>query len=282
MLLRIPILLAFTASAAFAISEENVKQTYNAGAGGNLVVDVNFGTIDVASAADDKVSIDIHREIDTNNEETEKQFLTESPIELKQDGNTVRITARRISEQSWRWTGNVRMDAKFTVRVPKKFNLDLRTGGGTVLASDVEGTTKISTSGGKLKLAQLRGPLDAHTSGGSIAMSDCEGTLDVKTSGGEIRSETGGGKLDARTSGGAIVVRDFKGDATVKTSGGGLKFENVTGKVFGATSGGSISAALVSPLSGDVELTSSAGSIELSVPADAKLNLQATAHNGRV
>ncbi|MBA2242633.1 MAG: DUF4097 family beta strand repeat protein [Chthoniobacterales bacterium] len=283
MLLRLPIILALTASAAFAISEENVSQTLDVTPGGNLVVDVNFGTVDVSSGSDNQVAIQAHRKIEASEEAREKQFFDEAPIVISKEGNTVTIRARRITEQkSWSWSGNVSMDGRYTVRVPKNFNLDLKTGGGMVSARDITGVVKISTSGGKLKLAQLRGPVDAKTSGGSIKLEDCQGNLGVKTSGGEIRADAGSGSLDARTSGGSIVVRNFKGDTTVKTSGGQLTFENIGGKVIGQTSGGSITAALISPLPGEVELSSSAGSIDLTVPSDAALNLEADASNGTV
>lgn len=283
MLSRISLLLALTASTALALSEERISQTLDVISGGKLVVDVGFGTIDVASGAENQVKIEAERKIETSDEAKEKQFLADAPILISKDGNTVTIRARRSEEKnSWTWTGNTKMDARYTVRVPKNFNLDLRTGGGTVSAKEITGEVNISTGGGKLKLAQLRGPLNAKTSGGSIRIEDCQGALGVKTSGGEIRSEAGSGTLDARTSGGSIVVRDFKGDTSVKTSGGQLTFANIGGKVIGYTSGGSISVALPSPLPGEVELISSAGSIDLTIPSNAALTLEADASNGTV
>jgi len=283
MLLRICLLLALSVSLALATSEENITQQMDATAGGNLLVDVAFGTIDIASGADDKVSVEAHRRIETGDDAKEKQYLAEVPIVISKEGNTVTVRARRLDEKScWDWTGNTTMDARYTVRVPKTFNLDLRTGGGAISASDVAGSIKVATGGGKLKLAQLKGPVDARTSGGSIALNQCDGVLNVKTSGGEISAQAGSGSLDAKTSGGSIVVRDFKGNTIVKTSGGRLNFENVRGSVSGKTSGGSISAALVSPLPGDVELMSSAGSISLSVPTDAALDLDAETSVGSI
>lgn len=279
MLYRIALLLALSVSVALGYSEENVHQDLDVKSGGNLVVDVAFGTIDVASGANDKVVVDAHRKLETSDEAKEKQYLAEVPIEIKNEGNTVIVRARRSDKNSWSWdcNGNMSMDGRYTIRVPKNFNLDLKTGGGTITANDVTGTTKVSTGGGKLKLAQLRGPLDAKTSGGSIRLNNCEGALNVSTSGGEIKAETGKGSLEARTSGGSILVRDFGGDTNVKTSGGQLTLENVRGKLSGKTSGGSITASLVSPLPGDVDLASSAGSISLSVPADVAMNIEASA-----
>lgn len=284
MLSRIALLLALTVSAAFALSEENLHQDLDVKAGGNLVVDVAFGTIEVTGATNDKVTIEAYRKIETGNEAKEKEYLAEVPIVVTNDSNTVSVRARRTEKDSWSWncSGNMNMDARYTIRVPKNFNLDLKSGGGGISANEVTGTTKISTGGGKLKLAQLRGPLDAKTSGGSIRLNDCQGALNISTSGGEIKAETGSGSLDARTSGGSIVVRNFSGDTSVKTSGGQLTLENVKGKLSGKTSGGSVTAALVSPLPGDVDLSSSAGSISLSVPSDVAMNIEASASVGAV
>ncbi len=282
MLFRISFLLALTASFALANSEENVRQDLDAAPGENLVVDVSFGNVEVAAGSGNKATIEAHRQIEMRDEQKEKEFLAEAPITISKDGNTIFVGARREKNKSWSWSGSMSMDARYTIHVPKNFNVDLRTGGGCVTASELNGNIKASTSGGELRLTQLRGPVDARTSGGDIKISDCIGALEVKTSGGGIRSTAGGGSLDARTSGGSIVVRDFKGDTLVKTSGGQLTFENIGGKVVGQTSGGSISAALISPLPGEVDLASSAGSISLNIPVDAALTIEARASSGSV
>lgn len=281
-LLRLIFILILSAIAAFGASEENVNEQLDASAGGNLVVDVAFGTIDVGSGADNSVTIEAHRKIETGDPAKEKEYLAEVPIVVRKDGNTVTVRARRTEEKSWSWSGTTNMDARYTIRVPKNFNLDLKTGGGTISANGIVGEVKVATGGGKLRLGQLKGPLDARTSGGSIRLDGCDGALMVKTSGGEIKAQDGGGSLDAKTSGGSISVHDFKGDTVVKTSGGQLTFENVGGKMIGQTSGGSITAALVSPLPGEVDLASSAGSIVLSVPTDAACNVQAHTSVGTV
>ena len=282
MLLRSSLIFVFTTSIARATSEENVSQHLDVSSGGNLIVDVAFGKIDVSSGSENSVTVEAHRKIETSDSSKEKQYLEDVPITITKDGNTVAVRARRTDERSWGWTGNTNMDARYIVHIPRNFNLDLKSGGGTISAGGVTGEIKVATGGGKLKLAQLKGPLEAKTSGGSIRLEGCEGPLNVKTSGGEIRANDGGGSLDARTSGGSIMVADFKGDAVVKTSGGQLSFENVRGKVIGQTSGGSIVAALLSPLPGEVDLASSAGSISLSAPADVTMNLEARTSVGSV
>ena len=95
------------------------------------------------------------------------------------------------------------MDARYTVRVRRNFNSELRTAGGAIIGSELTGTMSADTSGGKLKFTHLKGPTGATTSGGSIELNGCEGAVKVDTSGGRIESIDGSGTLEARTSGGA-------------------------------------------------------------------------------
>jgi len=285
MIIRVLFLLALAVSTAAALTEENVSQTLDGAPGGRLVVDVDFGTIDVAAGPDNKISVQAHRKIDSDNDAQEKEYFASTPVTVSKDGNTITIRARRQNkdkEKNMNWSGRCNMDARYTVRVPKSFNSELRTGGGTIMVAEITGTMSADTSGGKLKFTHLKGTTGATTSGGSIELNGCEGPLKVDTSGGRIDATDGNGSLEARTSGGAIVVRNFSGDTKVETSGGRLSFENINGKIFGRTSGGSISAKLKSPVPGDVNLETSAGSIELMVPADAGLDIEAEASSGRV
>jgi DUF4097 and DUF4098 domain-containing protein YvlB len=283
MIIRALFLLVIAVSTAAALTEENVSQTLDGAPGGRLIVDVDFGTIDVSAGPDDKIAVAAHREIDSDNDAQEKEYFASTPVTVSKDGNTVTIRARRQNkEKNLNWSGRCNMDARYTVHVPKTFNSELRTGGGTIMVAELTGTVSADTSGGKLRFTHLKGATGATTSGGSIELNGCDGPLKVDTSGGRIEATDGSGSLDARTSGGSIVVRNFAGDAKVETSGGRLSFENINGKIVGRTSGGSISAKLKSPVPGDVNLETSAGSIEVLVPADAGLDVEAEASSGRV
>ena len=283
MIIRTLLLLFVAATTASALSEENVSQSLDGAPGGKLIVDVDFGTIDVSAGANDKITLAAHRKIDSDNEAQEKEYLTSAPVIVSKEGNTVTIRARRQNkERNLNWSGRCSMDARYTVQVPRSFNSELRTGGGTIIVAELTGSMSADTSGGKLKFTHLRGPTGATTSGGSIELNGCEGALKVDTSGGRIDATDGSGSLEARTSGGSIVVRNFGGDTKVETSGGRLTFENINGKITGRSSGGSISAKLKSPVPGDVNLETSAGSIDVMVPPDAGLDIEAEASSGRV
>ncbi|HSH37708.1 MAG TPA: hypothetical protein VK993_02895, partial [Chthoniobacterales bacterium] len=132
MYLRFPLVVALTATTAFGLSEERVHQQMEVASGGKIVVDVEFGSIDVSPANDGKVFIEAYRKIDSNDDSREKEYLASSPIVVSKEGNTVTVRARRTNgDKRWSWSGSITMDARYTVRVPKQFNADLRTSGGT-------------------------------------------------------------------------------------------------------------------------------------------------------
>jgi DUF4097 and DUF4098 domain-containing protein YvlB len=273
------LLISLSASVA---CEENFSQQVDVTSGGKLIVDVDFGTIQVGAGADGKIALEAHRNVEFGSEAKEKEYLAAAPITVAQEGNVVTVRARR--KESWsNWNfGHSRMDASYTLHVPKKFELDLRTSGGDVAAVDVSGNLKAHTSGGKLEFADLEGTLTADTSGGSIKVEGCRCPTEIKTSGGDISVVNGTGVLHARTSGGRIEVHNLAGDADLETSGGNLILEKIRGKLMGKTSGGSIRTSMPGEVAGDLQLRTSAGNIDLSVPENAALDIDARTNVGRV
>jgi DUF4097 and DUF4098 domain-containing protein YvlB len=266
---------------ASAASKEDISREIDTAPGGKLVVEVDFGSIDVAAGADNKVTLEAHRKIDFGSESKEKEYLASSPITLSKEGDVITIRSRGKREH-WNFLGHCDMDAQYIVHVPKKFTPTLRTDGGTISVTDIAGDVKAHTSGGGMAFARLEGALDGETSGGAIEAEDCRGKIDIETSGGRIKVANGNGSLNAHTSGGSVEVRNFSGDTEVRTSGGGLFLEKIAGKLTGKTSGGGIRASIPGALVGDVKLETSAGGIELAVPASATFTIDAKTSVGEV
>src|SRR6516162_2900968 len=237
------LLLSLSASVA---SEENLSQQIDVTPGGKLVVDVEFGTIQVGAGADEKIALEAHRRVEFDDETKEKEYLAAAPITVTKEGNVVTVRARR--KESWiDWNfGHSKMDASYTLHVPKKFDLDLQ------------------------------------TSGGSIRVEGCRCPTEIKTSGGDISVLNNTGVLHAKTSGGRIEVHNLSGDADLETSGGDLILEKIRGKLIGKTSGGSIRTSIPAEVVGDLQLRTSAGNIDLAVPENAALDIDARTSVGRV
>ncbi len=279
-------ILGLTAVAAFATTEENIHETRAAKPGGKLVVEVDFGSIDVAPGDNDKVVIDAHRKIEASSKEKEKDYLAAAPITITTEGDSVIVRAIRKHEsfgsQFWHLMGHTRTEARYTLRVPASFSANLDTAGGDISASGLTGNLKVDTSGGDLNFAQIHGHIHADTSGGDITAKSCDGATDLDTSGGRIEVTGGRGKLNADTSGGAVTVLNRVGDTKVESSGGKLRLGNISGKLTAETSGGSVSAILPSPVAGDVRLETSGGSITVVTPSNAALTIDAETSAGSV
>jgi DUF4097 and DUF4098 domain-containing protein YvlB len=278
-------LFALSVGVATAATEEKINKTFAASPGSALVVEAGFGSIEiVASPGRSEVSVDVWRKITRWDSSDEESFLKENPVEIVQDGNTLTIRARSNTHFSWSWFSGWRNqnEARYIVRIPEQFTAQLKTSGGSIDVTGVNGTVKADTSGGALKFTRLQGSLNGNTSGGSITMDDCAGELHVGTSGGGISVSGGGGTLEAGTSGGGITVRTFKGPIHLGTSGGGITVENVQGQIHGGTSGGSIHAVLLAPIPGDVELGTSGGSISIVTASNAAFTLDAETSGGGV
>ncbi|HOW66783.1 MAG TPA: DUF4097 family beta strand repeat-containing protein [Candidatus Paceibacterota bacterium] len=271
-----------TSVAALAVTEEKINKQFTVQSGGTLVVDIDFGAIEVSAntSGNNEVIVDISRKVSRKHKADEEAFLKERPITFSQDGNTLTIRSLRQSKKPWSWSGWSQNEAKYTIAVPPQFNTQLKTSGGGIGIQNLAGDSKAHTSGGGLRFTHLRGPLNGDTSGGGIHVTDCEGTIKIHTSGGGIQVEGGSGSIDGHTSGGSVTVKNFGGPARVDTSRGGITIEKVAGKVEGTTSGGSISAVLPSPLPGDVKLSTSGGGVTVRIPEDAAFQLDAHTSSG--
>jgi hypothetical protein len=168
-----------------------------------------------------------------------------------------------------KWKDNVRpnnanLSAKHTIIVPAKYNIDVKTAGGSIIGKDIDGRVIAGTAGGEIKFAKVNGKVNAHTSGGDIIVEEIHGDAEINTSGGSIKM----GKVE--------------GDVVARTSGGNIKVRSVTGNLNCNTSGGSISAEMASQIDKPLELSTAGGDISLALPADFKADLKASTSGGRV
>jgi hypothetical protein len=276
------LLFVISSAVALAATEERLHQRFSAPPGGTVVVEVDFGSIDVSTNGTSEVVVDVWRKIGRRKKANELAFLRDNPVKFAQEGATVTIRCPGKPNGSWSWFGHDQNEAKYTISVPAQFNAHLQTGGGGVCVVDLTGNVKADTGGGGLSFTRLHGPLKGETGGGSVSADACEGTLHLRTGGGGIDVTGGSGSLDGATGGGGVCVSKFQGAAHVTTGGGGLTIENVDGAVDASTGGGSISAVLPSELSEAVSLSTGGGGISVRVPGTVAFNLDARTSGGRV
>ena len=187
----------------------------------------------------------------------------------------------------------------FHIQVPQKFDLELKTMGGSITISGVNGTITGRTNGGALIFNKLQGDLRMKTMGGDIELRDSEVDGEVTTMGGRISIENvvgdikghsmggnvvyrnvrkhagdGGGKVvRITTMGGAINVDQAESGAEVETMGGDITIQSANEYVKAKTMGGDI---VIKSVDGHVKATTMGGSIKVRISGDSQGKKDAT------
>ncbi|MEK7685339.1 MAG: DUF4097 family beta strand repeat-containing protein [Verrucomicrobiota bacterium] len=266
-----------------ASTEDRIKKSFPVSAGGKLKMEVDRGSIEVKENERGTLDVEVIRRIERGSTEKAREILKDHEIEFAQEGNEVQIKARlRDSVASfWRrrdWNLNVR----YLVFLPRQFNLDLTTSGGSISVGGLEGEVRCRTSGGSISLGRMQGPVWARTSGGNIAVKGCKSAIDVQTSGGNVRLGEVAGSVTARTSGGSISIGNVAGHITATTSGGSIDVAEVLGGIEASTSGGSVRACFGKQPEGGCSLKTSGGNIDVKLANSIALDLDAHTSGGRV
>jgi DUF4097 and DUF4098 domain-containing protein YvlB len=260
------LLLLIGSLAAYGETEEHLDKQFTVKPGGKLIVDVDFGSIDVTTSPASTVKIEVFRKVKRGGKADEEAFLRDRPVTFSQDGDTITVQAHAKSKES-SWRGSQSTEGKYTISVPAEFNAQVKTSGGSVTVTDLKGDVKAKTSGGNLKLTRVRGPLDGNTSGGNVRVTDCQGPLSVHTSGGNIDVENAVGKVEATTSGGHVAARlasAVSDDVILKTSGGNVTLRVPEKSAFdldASTSGGSVNSDLPVTTTGKAKRTQLKGPV---------------------
>jgi len=114
------------------------------------------------------------------------------------------------------------------------------TAGGDIQTGDLTGPVRLQTAAGNISLGNIDQRLEAHTAGGSIHVGDVKGDAFLETHGGDIVAGTISGTVRALTAAGNIIMRSASGPVVVQTAGGQIRLGDCGGPVRAHTAAGSI------------------------------------------
>ena len=266
---------------ARAAVQQDIQRTFSVRPGGRLVMDVEPGSIEVRTAGESQIVVNVFRKVERAGDYRAAELLSQHEVDFNQQGNNLTIRAK-FPYEDWRRWRNSGIQVRYVVSIPTEFNVDLKTSGGGVSVDDLRGEARVKTSGGGLRFGKIEGPITGNTSGGGITLAGCNGKVEIKTSGGGIEIESGAGDLIAETSGGGIKIGDFVGDAFVRTSGGAIRINRIEGAIDASTSGGPIVATLGAQPTKDCRLHTSGGGITVDLDESLSLNINAESSGGGV
>jgi DUF4097 and DUF4098 domain-containing protein YvlB len=280
-LIALGIITAFSSTAR--AEKDTITKTFPIKAGGNLVMKVDRGSIQITTSDSDKVEVTVLRELKNTSPSKAKEVFAQHKIEMTSSDNEVKIDAENPQQsRSWGSSPFNHLHVEYTVAIPSKFNLDLKTAGGNIVVADLEGKVDLHTSGGDLKLAAIKGPVKAHTSGGNITLSKTQGDANLHTSGGDLRLGDIEGDLVAETSGGNITLDKIKGSVKAGTSGGDVRVKEAYGPINARTSGGNVSAQLNEQPKAACSLKTSGGNVDVKLADQLALDLNAHTSGGSI
>jgi DUF4097 and DUF4098 domain-containing protein YvlB len=254
-----------------------VNKTFAVEPGGTLDLEATNGSITVTGGDRSEVVVEEEIRFEDASREDVSEYLDENATSYEAANNTVRIRGPERNGGSW-WGGtDDDVQYRYRVQVPRRFGAELRTSGGSLTVTDLEGTVQgrtaggsvtakritgdvqVRTAGGSLTLREIDGRVQGRTAGGSIEVADVIGPLNVRTAGGSIRITEVGDSVTARTAGGSVEVERVDGAVEARTSGGDVTVRGVARQVRAETSGGDIA---LRDLGGPVSAETSGGDIE--------------------
>ncbi|MFH1196836.1 MAG: DUF4097 family beta strand repeat-containing protein [bacterium] len=235
----------------FAGMGKILEKTFKVNKGELLKIEIDVGDLKINSWDKDECYIKI-----TGNKNAKEDI----EFEVEKTSYGVYIKGEK-EDGFFDWSNNYNVLVE--VSLPRDFNTELRTSGGDIHLTDIDGKNELKTSGGDVEIKFITGEINARTSGGDMKLNDIVGFTRISTSGGDID------------------VRNLKGDIDASTSGGNVELEVENGKIDASTSGGNVRLTYKGGNKG-IDLSTSGGNINVTVPRGFKAHAMLKTSAGEV
>jgi DUF4097 and DUF4098 domain-containing protein YvlB len=232
-------LIALTASAQ---SDNHWDKTYTISGQPSLTLETGDSNLTITSCGGCQ-TVKIH--VDATNRK-----LSDYKLEEDQSGNTIHFSLKEKVHVGFHFSVNWSSHSSVAVQVETPSNLTLHA----------------ETADGNLTASGLKGAISLHSADGHQTIADVTGTLTVQSSDGSVDLRNIAGTLDAHTSDGNINVSGKLDSLNIHTSDGSLTLELASG----------------TSLKGDSTLRSSDGSITVRLPKDLSANLDISTSDGKI
>ena len=262
-------------------TQKVITKSFAAEPGGSVSVITDQGDIELVTGSQDAAEVRVERTVAGATDSQAASILKKNKVTASLEGKTLYVEVRSTKVSPAKLA---ELSVHIRVTVPRRFEAQLETEGGTIEATGLQGGVEAKTSAGDMAFAHIHGPVSGQSAGGNIRVTGGTGKLQVHTSGGtiSIKDYTGPG-AQADSLGGDIEVTGCTGPLTAKTSGGNITVENFTGPQAGADSGGgTIALDLASALLADSFFRTTGGNITVKMTDNVAVNLLAMTDGGTI
>lgn len=244
---------------------EVLGKTFQTGVAPRVVVEVFNGNITVEAVADKTVEVEVTKTALGETQEDAQANLDKIDVQLEQDGDTIRIAARRsYPGQTDSPQGLEEIKNQYSAR---SADASLKVPAGTAL--------ELRTSFGDVKVTDIAGVVDAKSASGRIAVSGGTGALQLASDFGDVTVDGQNSDVAITTKSGRVTVKGARGPLDVSSGFGTVEIDGALGKVVAHSDSGDIK---VQHAKGAVELTSGFGGVTV----EGAGSVQAETKSGRV
>jgi DUF4097 and DUF4098 domain-containing protein YvlB len=128
----------------------------------------------------------------------------------------------------------LKADAKIdlTVEVPKRLDVKIDDGSGSIFVTDLAASLKIADGSGSIEIRMTAGNISISDGSGNIEVTDTSGNLEVKDGSGSINIGRVKGNVRIIDGSGSMTIKDIDGNLTVTDGSGSIEISDVTQNVF--------------------------------------------------
>lgn len=209
-----------------------------------LRLKVELGNVRVFTDASSQISYRAIVETDSRDPDAQ-EFLREFRVTAQPTSWGVALDAR----VPWQMLHS-RFSAQVEIHIPKRYSLEVSTGGGNIEVADIDGRIRLTSAGGNITVGSVGGAVGSapeaaeaarvETQGGRITVGNVAGTLRAATAGGHIITGNITGDAILRTGGGQIYTGHVAGAASLDSGGGNIHIESAGSSVAADSGGGGL------------------------------------------
>jgi len=224
-------------------SSEKFSLSFAGKPGMTIVLDHQFGDIDVRKGSNSRVKIDGEKRVSARDKDREKEFLKEMGLKVDEQENRLKVAAyypeeRRVLRGDKR---NVRnFSISYTIEIPENVTLEIENSFGNVDLTELDGDFTVRNGFGSLTAKGLKGRTDLRNQFGKINAENIEGDAEISNENGTLWVTSVRGSVDARGQFGEIRVEDITGNAEVSGGHGRMEVSRITGDAILSNTFGSI------------------------------------------
>lgn len=142
----------------------------------------------------------------------DKDVVAKIQVTADQRGNTVSVGVRYSGSSTYIGIGVFTSPrARLIVNVPRETNITARTRDGNIVIDRVTGRLDLRTGDGTVRATETGGSLFVESGDGSLRLEDVTGVVEARTDDGTIRVTGTPTSLQVRSGDGAVVIRVRRG-----------------------------------------------------------------------